>query len=727
MDPPYENTCNGRRARLGIAQRGGFLRRIAPLVLCGTAFCLPGHIKAATENIESLEAPGDLDRPPPGRERSIRPIRVRTPPEIDGRLGDAAWIEAQASSGFWVTTQERWPAEPTDVMVVVDDERLYVAIRAWDSVPEQILALETVRDRKMGNDDQVKVEIDAFGDHEGVSRFSVNALGTQEGNIAGGRASNSSWKGLWYAAANRTDYGWVAELAIPFEILNYRPGTDELAINFSRYQNRAREWSQWADVTPQDKKEEMGRLVGLQLPTREEVHQTWTLMPYGLAGSNVPDRSGEVQDSLVTGGIDLRYTPSSNLTHVLSLNPDFSQLEKQFADANFAYNEKALVDPRVFFVEGKDYLGADERVFYSPRVPDFDAGAKVFGQSGTIRYAGFVSSAPDSRRDELARMAIAPDATHNGSLSFVGTDRAGGHGSTVALGYEGREDFGGVFEGHYIETDNDFLDSGRQKGSMFDVSAAWRGDYLQAGTDYDEYDKTFNPANGLIKSDRLGTNGQSVFANYFRDYGSETISQVSMDFNRSYRETDDGRSQNDNWYVGGNVELRQFVRTSVEYSDGYYRPGLDDAPGYFGDTVHHDRYWSASVDLNTRGSRIGGGASVASGKLGGGDYDYVTSYLWTRPTPTTIVNVVAERLDSFGTYRQYVVEAGWDINQSNSLIFRHVLYDGYDYWRLGYSRRLVSRGLDVFTLYDRSPETGEQISVKVLWALSPNRGGGRFR
>ena len=653
-------------------------------------------------------------------------MRVETPPKIDGHLDDAAWSEAPASSGFWVTTQERWPTEPTDVMVVVDDERLYVAIRAWDSVPEQILALETVRDRKLGNDDQVKVEIDAFGDHEGASRFAVNVLGTQEGAIAGGRASNSNWKGLWYAAASRTDHGWVAELAIPFEILNYRPGTEEIAINFSRYQNRSREWSQWADVTPQDKKEEMGKLVGLKLPTREGV-ETWTVMPYGLAGSNIPDRNGEVQDSLVTGGVDVRYTPTSNLTGVLSMNPDFSQLEKQFSDANFAYNEKKLKDPRVFFVEGADYLGSDERVFYSPRVPDFDAGAKAFGQSGTIRYSGFVSAAPDSRTDSLARMALAPDATHNGSVSYVGTNRADGHGSTMAVAYQGREDFGGMFEGHYIETDNNFLDAGPQRGSMFDVSAAWRGDYLRAGTDYDEYDKTFDPANGLIKNDRLGTSGRSVFADYFRDFGSETISQVSMAFNRSQRKTDDGRSQNDNWYVGGDVELRQFVRASVEYSDGYYRPALKNTPGYFGDIVHHDRFWSAGADLNTRSSRIGGGASVSSGKLGGGDYDYVTGYLWTRPTATTIVNVVAERLESFGTYRQYVVEGGWDINQSNSLIFRHVLYEGEDYWRLGYGRRLVSRGLDVFALYDRSPETGEQVSVKVLWALSPTRSGGWWR
>ena len=151
MDCPHKNDCSRRAAPLGIAQSGRFLHRIAPLILCGMAFCLPGT--ASPEDIESLEARRDPDRPPPGRERSIRPTRVETPPEIDGRLDDAAWIEAPVSSGFWVTTQERWPSEPTEVMVVVDDQRLYVAIRAWDSVPEQVV-VETVRDRKLGNDDQ---------------------------------------------------------------------------------------------------------------------------------------------------------------------------------------------------------------------------------------------------------------------------------------------------------------------------------------------------------------------------------------------------------------------------------------------------------------------------------------------------------------------------------------------------------------------------------------------
>ena len=64
----------------------------------------------------------------------------------------------------------------------------------------------------------------------------------------------------------RTDYGWSAEIAIPFAILNFEPGADTFSANFFRYHNRTREFSQWADTTPQDLPEQIGRMTGLAPP-----------------------------------------------------------------------------------------------------------------------------------------------------------------------------------------------------------------------------------------------------------------------------------------------------------------------------------------------------------------------------------------------------------------------------------------------------------------------------
>jgi hypothetical protein len=655
-------------------------------------------------------------RPPMGSTRTIMPIMIDTPPVIDGRLDDEVWRTAPVSGGFWVTTQERWPDEKTEVMILSDRDTIYVAFRAYDSQLDEVRAIQSVRDRGLGFDDQVVVEIDTFGDHEGVSRFYVNARGTQNDSIAGGRASRISWKGDWDVAVARTDYGWTAEFAIPYEILNYRPDVEEFSINFARYHSRAQQWSRWADITPQNKHEEMGHLVGISAPTGKS-KDTWTFMPFVLAGKNVVDREGDFQDEMFTGGMDILYAPTSNLTGVLSLNPDFTQVETQITNVNFSYNEKSVPDPRVFFQEGSAYYGNDNRIFYSPKVPDFNGGGKMFGQEGDLRYGGFVTFAPDSRVDGVARLAYALDQTHGGSLIFINTDREDLDGTTVAFSADGREQIGTFWDVDLASTYNKEKDEDSENGSMYDVRGGWQGDYWGGGVEFDEYDKDFIPANALIKTDRLGTNGLDTFVNYYRNFGDEIVSENTLNIVHSDRETDDGRTQFKGWYLAGTMEWLSYARTGLEYYDGDYRPVTGIAPGDFSDQVNHDHYWTMSIDLNTRGSRIGYGGFYSSGDLGGGDYEYLYGYVWTRPTTNTSLSVSVERLESFGTTRQYVTEGGWDITPTNSLVFRHIYALDDNYWRLGYLR-VVRRGLDIFMLYDKEPDGETALSLKLLWTIS---------
>jgi hypothetical protein len=246
--------------------------------------------------------------------------------------------------------------------------------------------------------------------------------------------------------------------------------------------------------------------------------------------------------------------------------------------------------------------------------------------------------------------------------------------------------------------------------------AGWQGDFVRLGVEYDRYQKGFDPKNGLIKTDRLGTDSRAAFASFFRTFGPQWISEVNFDVVRSLRETDDGRDQNDSWYTGGSVEWAEFMRSTVSYYHSDYRPTTGDEPGEFSDTVNEDRYWSFGLDFNTRSSRIGYGASLSTGDLGGDDYEYLFGYLWARPTPNTSVSFTAERLESFGVFKQYITEAGWDVTSTSSFIFRHISADSDDYWRFGY-RRVATEGLDIFLLYDDDPFNDAQLSLKLLWIL----------
>lgn len=298
---------------------------------------------------------------------------------IDGRLEESSWFNADPANRFWISESSRWPEAQTEVRVLTDERFLYFAFRCYDEGEGQF-AIKTVRDSGLGFDDQVQIQLDTFGDHNNVSTFFVNALGTQSDKIAGGRANKIEWKGDWSSAAVKTDYGWSAEIAIPFAMLNYRPGRRDLNVNFIRYHHRTRERSRWADVTPQFKLEEMGHLTGVRMPAQKKA-DPWSFMPYVIAGRNVIDRDRELQEQMLDGGLDIRYEPSRNATALVSLRPDFTQVERQITNINFDYDEKGVSDPRTFFREGEDYFSQDLRSFYSPRIPDFDSGVKASGQT----------------------------------------------------------------------------------------------------------------------------------------------------------------------------------------------------------------------------------------------------------------------------------------------------------------------------------------------------------
>jgi hypothetical protein len=63
-----------------------------------------------------------------------------------------------------------------------------------------------------------------------------------------GGSVNKSWDGIWEARVARGEWGWSAEIRIPFSTLNFDPGLDTWGINFQRTIRRRNEeilWSGW--------------------------------------------------------------------------------------------------------------------------------------------------------------------------------------------------------------------------------------------------------------------------------------------------------------------------------------------------------------------------------------------------------------------------------------------------------------------------------------------------
>jgi hypothetical protein len=648
------------------------------------------------------------ERPPPGHLRVLTVPQTAAPPKIDGIIDDEAWRGAAIAERFWISEQERWPTEQTQVLVTADRDSLYFAFKVYESRPDEIEALQTRRDAGLGLDDQVGVELDPFLSYREISTYSVNAAGTQSDAIAGGRARQLAWKGDWRAATTRTPYGWSAEIAIPFAILNFETGVTAFGVNFLRYHHRTTEWSRWADVTVRSLPEERGRLTTLA-PVRSAQTQPLTFLPYILVGHNVLDKRGHVREAFATAGADIRYQPQPNLTGVLSLNPDFSQVETAVTDINFNYNEKYRSDNRPFFQEGSAYFGDRRDYFYSNRVPAFDFGGKLFTRTEGYQLGGLATRAPDQRTDAVLRVQRELDPRHTLGGIVVGTDRPDFRNMLFAAHGRGREvsGFNYTVDGAVTSTNGRAGD-----GSFVQGSVGFERNFWSVGLSGNRYSVDYFPADALLAQDLPDTQGAGSYASYYRDFGTGAIRVVTADVGWQRRDTGDGRLQRSLGTVGATVELREEVRLSVAVNGGPYRP-VGAVPGAWSDVVNHDRYWSGGLDFNTRSSRLSYGAFYASGFLAGGDYDYALVYGWARPTSTTFVTLNGERLSYFGHSDQVIITAGWDITPRHGVYGRYIWNEDSRYSRFAYTFR-VARNMDFFAVYDKTPGTPPQLSAKLL-------------
>lgn len=655
------------------------------------------------------------ERPPQGSTRSLTAPQTDQAPVIDGRLNEDLWRLAAVADRFWNSKQQRWPTEQTEVLVIADEENLYFGFRVYDSQPQAIAALQTRRDADLDLDDHVEVELDPYHNHRQISTYAVNARGAQSDAIAGGRARKIAWKGDWTAAVARTEYGWAAEIAIPFSILNVEDANQIFGVNFVRYHHRTTEWSRWANVTVQNKPEEMGHLILTAVePRMNGKIQPWTFMPYVLAGREIPNKKGQVRNFLGTAGIDLRYEPRQNVTGVFSLNPDFSQVESQVTDIDFNYNEKFRSDPRPFFQEGSAYFGRerDRKYFYSNRLPDFDYGGKFFTQQGRFQVGGLMTVAPQSRWDMAFRLVRELDETNSAGVMFVSSNRRDLQNRLVVGQLSGRRPSGFTYALDVALSRTQKREGDGEHGRAL---LGWQWDHVGIGSIADYYSVNFFPANGLLVDDLPGTWGVKNYAEYYWDFAEGPLRTLSGNLAWSGRNTTDGRTQYRNWEGGGSLELRQQVQFALFYSNGRYRP-VGEEPGQWSHILNPDRYWTASLDFNTRSNWLTYSLTYSWGSLGGGSYSYLAPELWMRPTERTFVKISTEKLHSFGNFDQTIISAGWDITSQNSVVTRYISANGKNFFRFAYSRQ-VRDGVDIFAVYDNEPGSAAKASLKLVFSL----------
>ena len=230
-----------------------------------------------------------------------------------------------------------------------------------------------------------------------------------------------------------TDHGWSAEFRIPLRVLRF-PALPVQSWDFqaSRYISGKQENDDWA-YFPRSVAGEVshyGRLDGLE-GLEEKTPMEFRPFLVGRVRRRDPavGQLASGWDTLVSGGLDLKWHPTPGLTLDATFNPDFAQVEADQVVLNLSTVETYYPEKRPFFLEGirrvPDSLSASLHAAHRaraahPRAPD------------RPRQQGAPGRRPrafgDLRRDEAHRHARQGVVRRNDSGGDCREYRAGAGG-----------------------------------------------------------------------------------------------------------------------------------------------------------------------------------------------------------------------------------------------------------------------------------------------------------
>ena len=280
--------------------------------------------------------------------------------KLDGKLDDTFWSDVTGISDFLVQepVEGGEPTEKTTVKVAYDENYLYIGAIFYDSNPDGIKAFKMRKDAPLNTDDRFMWILDTYLDGRNAYFFEINPRGLMGDGlltIGQGRSLNKDWDGIWRPWTYIGDFGWSAEIRIPFHTLNFDPKTSTWGINFQRTIRRKNEEILWSGhkrnqgiYRPQD----AGRLTGLNNISQGLGLE---LVGYGKAEAlKVQNESegGYNNSQSLDGGLDVNYNITPGLKASLTVNTDFAETEVDDRQINLTRFPIRFPEKRDFFLEG---------------------------------------------------------------------------------------------------------------------------------------------------------------------------------------------------------------------------------------------------------------------------------------------------------------------------------------------------------------------------------------
>lgn len=326
--------------------------------------------------------------PPNPVKRSIISTKIENNLKVDGRLDDPAWSTAKPVSNLTQIEpfQGQKATQATEIRVLYNKQFLYFGVFSKDSLGRKALrAIDFKRDFDARQHDLINLSFDGFKDERNAMVFATNAFGVQRDLLSFDDVFyDIDWDGLWRVRTSRSDSGWVAEIAIPWQTLRYPKSADSTqswGFNLHRnrrYSNEITAFSPYPRAFTSTRMDYAGVLTGLQPPPpRPNIRlQPYVLFSYDRYRS--PETGNKTSTSNFKPGGEIKWGINTNTVLDLTVNTDFAQ-----ADADRQVNNVTRFS--VFFPERRQFFLENASLF------GFNVGPGTDGSGGSMRIQPFFS------------------------------------------------------------------------------------------------------------------------------------------------------------------------------------------------------------------------------------------------------------------------------------------------------------------------------------------------
>lgn len=293
--------------------------------------------------------------------KEIDAVQIHSMLHVDGVLNEPEWKLAKASPRFTeIEPVQGAPAQfDTYVKVLYNKQYLYFGIFSKDSLGKKaIRATDFKRDFDFTRHDLVNISIDGFNDKRNAMCFASNAYGVQRDYLSfDDLYYDIDWDGLWRVRTTRTDSGWYAEIAIPWQTLRYPKLQDSIqnwGLNVYRNRRLTNEisaLSPFPRVFTASRMSYAGILANLKPPPPKP---NVRIEPYILSSfdqyKNFDSTVHPHQTNTKIGG-DLKWAINTNAVLDATVNTDFAQADADLQVNNITHFSVFFPEKRQFFLE----------------------------------------------------------------------------------------------------------------------------------------------------------------------------------------------------------------------------------------------------------------------------------------------------------------------------------------------------------------------------------------